>query len=458
MDKMDRKEIAKLVARVRNGDKDAFAELIKPIENTLMGIARQNTRNEDDAKDVVQMAMINAYFKIHKLNDNEKFNNWIYKITRNCCKKLYQKRKKIDQYIDESADINEATYYEEEPLNIDHILRLLSEKEQEIFKLHHIDGLTTKQISKILDMNENTIKTHLHRSNEKIRRRFTRQTLFVLVLCLVVAGSVAAITLINYIKGLFETKSVGVNNDGMLIEIENNEWYQQVDMDYIDLGNGNKLKVDYISLDEMSLYMVMDFQSEEDISMYTDIYFKDLKITNEKSDVICDKSNIFAEQSNLIFSCKRIENNKNNIKFLLYIYTNSMPISKMIKFEFSEIYITKKLDDKKVTDNRISFNIELEEKFLIRNYTLYNSEEANIEKAIISKTGFYALVKLAQDEVINKIELIDENNVLYECNFIALNSSSNGGNFEYMIIGNIYNEESNLLRLLINDKEYKLTK
>lgn len=455
---MDRKEMEKLVARVKSGDKDAYAELIKPIENTLYGIARQNTRNEDDANDAVQEAIINAYFGIHRLKDGDKFNSWIYVITRNCCKRMYQKRQKRNEYIDETADINEAKYYEEEPLNIDHILRLLTEKEQEIFKLYHIERLTTRQISKMINMNENTIKTHLRRSNEKIRRRFTRQTLFILVLCLVVLGSVAAITFINYIKGLFETGSVGVNNDGVLMAIENMDWYQQVDMDYIDLGNGNKLKVDYISLDEMSLYMIMDFESEEDISKYDEIYFDDLKIANEKGDVICDMGNEFAEQGRLNIGDKTIENSAHHIKFLFYAYIDSMPISNRINIQFSRLQIGKKLDTKEISNNKIEFNIAIEDKFNDRNYTSYYSDNINVKKAIISRTGFYTMVEKENNGAIKKIKLLDENNNEYKCDFVLLNISYETNKDNIMIIAKIDNATSNELKIIIDDEEYKLTK
>lgn len=453
---MDRKEMEKLVARVKSGDKDAYAELIKPIENTLYGIARQNTRNEDDSNDAVQEAIINVYFGIHRLKDGDKFNSWIYVITRNCCKRMYQKRQKRNEYIDETADINEAKYYEEEPLNIDHILRLLTEKEQEIFKLYHIERLTTRQISKMINMNENTIKTHLRRSNEKIRRRFTRQTLFILVLCLVVLGSVAAITFINYIKGLFETGSVGVNNDGVLMAIENMDWYQQVDMDYIDLGNGNKLKVDYISLDEMSLYMIMDFESEEDISKYDDIHFIDLKITNEKGDIIYNMENILEGQSNVNYGDKVIENNAHHIRFLLYLYGDSFPISKRLNFDFSQICIAKKLNVKEMPKNEVKFDIVIEDKFNDRNYNSYYSDNTNIQKAIISRTGFYALVDMQSMEKL-EVELMDENNSI-ECFYLYFTNNDPNIGAKCIVVSNFSNTESEELKLIINGEEYKLAK
>lgn len=455
---MDRKEMEKLVARVKSGDKDAYAELIKPIENTLYGIARQNTRNEDDANDAVQEAIINAYFGIHRLKDGDKFNSWIYVITRNCCKKMYQKRQKRNEYIDETADINEAKYYEEEPLNIDHILRLLTEKEQEIFKLYHIERLTTRQISKMINMNENTIKTHLRRSNEKIRRRFTRQTLFILVLCLVVLGSVAAITFINYIKGLFETGSVGVNNDGVLMAIENMDWYQQVDMDYIDLGNGNKLKVDYISLDEMSLYMVMDFESEEDISKYDRIYFEDLKITNENNEVICDIGNELSEQRSINAGDKTIENDAHHIKFLVYIYADSMPISNKLNIQFSKMGPQKKSDIKEVVNKETAIDIEMSEKFNDRKVILYNSDNSDIIKALVSRTGLYVKIKLSISETIKSIQIKDEQDNTYKCNFVPATTSNSDTEYEYLIISNLYVSEINELIITVNNKEYKLTK
>ena len=127
-------------------------------------------------------------------------------------------------------------------------------------------------------MSENTIKSELSRGRQKIRKSFKQASIIILILCLLVTTSVIAISIISYIKSLFDVNSVGAKNDGVLMAIENLDWYQQVEMSYIDLGNGYKIKAEYLLIDEMNLYLVFDFQSEEDISKFNNISISDLKL------------------------------------------------------------------------------------------------------------------------------------------------------------------------------------
>ena len=92
------------------------------------------------------------------------------------------------------------------------------------------------------------------------------------------------------------------------------EWYQQVDMDYIDLDDGYKIKVDYILMDEMNLYMVVDLESEKDISEYDYITFSGLKIINENGEIICDEGSVLNKQYAKVLGDKTIENRENHIK------------------------------------------------------------------------------------------------------------------------------------------------
>ena len=457
-------EIEDLVEKTKAGDTRAYEELMKIFDGDLRRIARTYVHNEEDVKDIVQLTFSSAYFSIHTLKDNKKFKSWLIKILVNKCKKLNKKiakRKEISPDDDEYKNNYSKLYLEDkagETIDFENLIKDLSEKEKQIFQMQYEEGMTTKEISKKLNMNENTIKTILSRGRLKLKKKIKPATIFLIILC-TIATTVIGASIIKYIMGLFDTKDVGVDNDGILMAIEHMEWYQKVDMDYIDLGDGYKIKADYILMDEMNLYMVVDFESEKDISEYDYVTISDVKITNERGDVICDKENILNKQYAKVLGDKTIENNANHIKCLLYLYTDRFPESKILDINFSKIKLTKKLglDFNKYTEiySNKDFQIELSEKFINRKFTQYISDSNDIEKAIITETGFYAIIQNNTSEI-TKAELVDENGNRYKCYFCTTIFYYNMSNFKYFIISNFNNTESKELKLIFDNVEYEL--
>ena len=291
-------------------------------------------------------------------------------------------------------------------------------------------------------MNENTIKSILKRGKGKIKRHYRRIPTLVFILCLLITTSVIAISIISYVKSLFELNSVGIENSGVVAAIEHKEWFQETNMDYIDLGDGYKIKADYILMDEMNLYMTFDFVSEKDISKFNDISIPDLKIIDENENIICNKEDIFSNQRNVRMGNKIIENNNHYIKFLFYIYTDSFPVSKTLNISFSKIMFSRKsILGKNKYDTIIAdsnFKINLSEKFINRQYISYESDNAEIEKSIISETGFYSILK---KDITNSsiIKLTDENNIEYNCEFYPIHNNNISENSKYIIISDFSN-------------------
>lgn len=235
-------------------------------------------------------------------------------------------------------------------------------------------------------------------------------------------------------------------------------------MDYIDLGDGYKISVDYLLMDEMNLYMVLDIASEKDIGKITDVSFTDLKIFDESGNIICDKTNALAEQYSINSSAKLIEANNHNIKVLFYMYADSFPNSKTLDINLSKIQLLSKSFPKTKVFSDINtsanFKIELSDKFINRNYTTYTSESPEIEKAIITETGFYAIVKSSDllSHSNNKISLINENNNSYNCYFGNLTFKNDTYTLKYLITSEFNSKESSKIKLVIDNTEYELIK
>ncbi len=239
--------------------------------------------------------------------------------------------------------------------------------------------------------------------------------------------------------------------------IENLDWYQQIDMDYKDLGDGYKIKIEHLLMDEMCLYMIFDLESDKDISKYTDVSLPDLKVLNENNNVICDKNSMVDEQYAQRYGCKFIEGNSRHMKFLVYMYADSFPISKVLNVDFSNIVLYKKTIFSTMTKEincNASFSINLLDKFANRQHTYYTSNNSMLRKAIVSETGFYAIIETSNYNR-TKVVLSDDFNNFYDCYIYALNSNTIG---KYLIISNSSNINSMNLNLTVFNNNFELLK
>lgn len=131
-------------------------------------------RNEYDALDVVQNAILKALEKYKSIKNVDAINTWFYRILVNE-NLLYLKKKKReicleDKYLD-------TIYIENFNDNIDiyEKLKFLPTEIQTIIILHYFEDLTFLEISKIMDINVNTIKSKLYNSLKKLKVKFKEE-------------------------------------------------------------------------------------------------------------------------------------------------------------------------------------------------------------------------------------------------------------------------------------------
>ena len=157
-----------LINLAKSGDKDAFTTLILQNKRELYNIARSKLSSENDIEDAVQETVIKAYLKINSLKDDSKFKYWLFKILINECNKIYRQRKIQEVSIENLGDTftNDMNDYEKV---YKEIMNLLNDDEKILITLFYSSGYTTKEISKFLKKNENTVKTKLRRIREKLK-------------------------------------------------------------------------------------------------------------------------------------------------------------------------------------------------------------------------------------------------------------------------------------------------
>ena len=164
-----------LINKAISGDKNAFSLIFLELQDDLYKIALSKTGNKDDALDAIQETIIITYKNMSKIKSKSSLKQWIIKVLINECYKLYNKKSKANIVSIQDSKFYDNTQENYNANNIDvniefyELLDCLNDKEKIIMILYYKNLYTTKEISKILKINENTIKSTIKRSKNKIK-------------------------------------------------------------------------------------------------------------------------------------------------------------------------------------------------------------------------------------------------------------------------------------------------
>lgn len=166
----------KLITRFKNGDKSAFEEIVKRLQNQLLLIAKSRLNNQSLADDVVQETFICLFKNARKIKNVSKFKSWITIVLINKCNKLMKQKKIVEiSYDQENFEnfLQTEQEYENITNDIDFInyISFLNIEERTIISMFYSQNYTIKEIAEILKLSENTIKSKILRAKNKIKNR-----------------------------------------------------------------------------------------------------------------------------------------------------------------------------------------------------------------------------------------------------------------------------------------------
>jgi RNA polymerase sigma-70 factor (ECF subfamily) len=178
-----------LIRQAQEGNTDAFEQLVRHYDQTVLRLAMHLTGSQDDAQEIYQEAFLRAYRNLPRFRFECSFYTWIYRIVTNLCidhlrKNQFRAREvstetsaegNEEQIVDRMPDHRPGASPERALLSQelrDRILRALhklSPRERMVFELKHYHGLKLQMVAVILNTTENTIKNTLFRATQKLR-------------------------------------------------------------------------------------------------------------------------------------------------------------------------------------------------------------------------------------------------------------------------------------------------
>lgn len=162
-----------LVKKAQRGDPDSFVRLMELNKDSMQRVAYGFFHEEEDVADVIQDTVLLAYEHIEEVRKTEYFKSWLIRILINNCRKLYNSQKKVRPQELAGDEEGKRDVY---PSDNDffRMLSILPSDSRVIFQLFYGEQFTTKEIGRLLQMNESTVRSKLHRGKEQLRSNWER--------------------------------------------------------------------------------------------------------------------------------------------------------------------------------------------------------------------------------------------------------------------------------------------
>lgn len=171
-----------VLARVRAGDPAAIDDLLRQAQ----GIARRYSQavcgRAPDSDDAMQEALLQTFRNARYIREPKAFRSWLYRTVKNACL-IGRRRRAIDQHTGplgdgpafEVADSAPGADLEvesaEERERIRAALARLAPAHREVVFLRDLEGLSTREVARVIGISEANVKVRLHRAHAQLRTR-----------------------------------------------------------------------------------------------------------------------------------------------------------------------------------------------------------------------------------------------------------------------------------------------
>ncbi|MEW6321992.1 MAG: RNA polymerase sigma factor [Acidobacteriota bacterium] len=188
-DRTDGTDYEGLVRQAADGDSAALEALLLAAQHVAYRFSVVACGHADDAEDVMQEALLKTYRHVGRIKQPEFFRTWLYRTVRNAC--LMKRRLRVDeprhlQSIDELLPTPDGEREALDPVDPrprpDDVVayRRLRRRVQTamasvpgalrvVLFLREMEGLSTREVAKVLGISEANVKTRLHRARLHLR-------------------------------------------------------------------------------------------------------------------------------------------------------------------------------------------------------------------------------------------------------------------------------------------------
>ncbi len=174
-------EDSEIIQQVKNGNRNAYAELIRKYEARVRGYAGMMLADATQAEDAAQEIFIKAYESLDKFRGEASFSTWIYRIATNHCLDLLKKRKRTrteswEALIEKNGDTIEAAMIAPNTAKpsvdmtelITQLLSHMPEISRNMLILREVQGLSYEELAQTLGCTLDSVKSRLKRARQEL--------------------------------------------------------------------------------------------------------------------------------------------------------------------------------------------------------------------------------------------------------------------------------------------------
>jgi RNA polymerase sigma-70 factor, ECF subfamily len=178
-----------LVARLRQGDEAAYAELVLTHSGRLLAVARRFLRREADAQDAVQDAFLQAFRALPRFEGQARLGTWLHRILVNACLMKLRSQKShaeesiedlLPRYLEDGHAVRASSDWGEPEVLLQQAetrqavraaIDRLPPSYRTVVLLRDIEELSTTETAALLELSENAVKIRLHRARQALREQ-----------------------------------------------------------------------------------------------------------------------------------------------------------------------------------------------------------------------------------------------------------------------------------------------
>jgi len=176
-----------LVRRCLAGESAAFDTLVRRYQQRIYRLAYRLTQDAEEANDLAQEVFVRVYERLHTFRQEATFQPWLYRVATNWCLNALKKRRPPHLSLetgastdgeeasleipDEAADPARAVETTALQAEVRRAMATLPPKYRMVVVLRHAEGLSYEEIAATLQLPLGTVKTHLFRAKDLLRKR-----------------------------------------------------------------------------------------------------------------------------------------------------------------------------------------------------------------------------------------------------------------------------------------------
>ncbi len=162
-----------LVEAARNGDREAYVDLIRVRMDRLFAVAQRILRDVDRTEDALQDALVIAWRDLKGLRDPDRFDAWLHRlVVHSCLTHATRERRRVANLrvlpIDGPAAPDELLTVADRD-QLERGFRRLPPEQRAILVLHHYAGYGPSEIAETLGIPAGTARSRLHHAHRAMR-------------------------------------------------------------------------------------------------------------------------------------------------------------------------------------------------------------------------------------------------------------------------------------------------